>query len=81
DERGYEIALSRPAADAPEEASSSTAQRHQFPEQLTVSAQGAESPVRLGDPEMASLAIVLASEGTRWRVDYDGINAVATPDV
>lgn len=79
DERGYEITLSGLQADAPE-APSSTTQRHKFPEEVTVSARGGKSPVRLGDPEMASLAIVLASQGTRWRVEYDGINAVATPD-
>jgi len=80
DERGYEITSARPQAAAAGEATSPAANRHEFPENLTLSVAGGESPVLLGEAGMPSLAIVLASEGLRWRVDYDGLNAVAAAD-
>ncbi len=80
DSRGYELAPSLPGVEAADEATSPAANRHQFPENVTLSVAGGESPVLLGEPGMPSLAIVLASESVRWRVNYDGLNAVATAD-
>lgn len=80
DARGYELTSSGPQAGAAGDASSATANRHQLPENVTISVAGGEPPVLLGDRSMPSLAIVLASEGIRWRVVYDGLNAVATAD-
>lgn len=78
DERGYELTSSLSEARATGEAKPSTGGRHQFAKAVTLSVAGRESPVLLGDPATPPLALVLAAEGVRWRVDYDGLNAVAT---
>lgn len=79
DAEGYELSPLRPKVDVAE-AAAPAPQRHDFPEAVTLSASGRESPIRLGDPSIPALVFVLTFQGIRWRVDYDGLNAVAVPD-
>lgn len=78
DSRGYELTPAPLDSRSRREVTSSPVSRHQFSQNVTLSVAGAESPVVLGDPATPLLDIVLASEGVRWRVEYDGLNAVAT---
>ena len=56
------------------------AERHRLPEGVLMTGLGVSSPVTI-DPDGAQpvAAFGLARGGRRWRVEFDGLNAVARP--
>jgi len=58
------------------------AERHRLPDGVRLTGLGVASPVTI-DPDGAQpvVAFGLAKGDRRWRVDFDGLNAVATPVV
>jgi general secretion pathway protein H len=55
-------------------------ERHRLPDGVRLTGLGVTSPVTI-DPDGARpvVAFGLARGGQRWRVEFDGLNAVATP--